>query len=198
MNLIIIIILVILVLILDFFEKKYVKLFMVLRTMLIMGIILLLNGTILVFIYGLSNDLPLLLKLFLINISLLPIVFISEYIAHTIRIFDFYINRKKVLEKGIIQKGIISEIKSYSFYPRRISGYYLIVNFDGKKIKSLPFSKYHLDKMVYKNNYEECSHNIKLYKIKNNEVFTISSASYNVGNEIEVIIYKNKKYVITD
>lgn len=198
MNLITIIILVILVLILELIEKKYVRLYMVLQTMLIMGMILLLNGAILVFICGLSNELPLLLKLFLISVSILPVIFLNEYIAHTIRILDFYVNRRKILERGIIKKGVIQEVKSYSFHNRSIKGYYLIVDCDGKKIKSLPFSKYHLDKMSYKNNDEECSDNIKLYKMKNNGVFTISSASYNVGDEIEVIVYKNKKYVIID
>lgn len=168
MKFIAIIMLILLVLVLNFFENKYVRLSMVLHSMFIMGIILLLNGIILVFIYVFFNELPLGLKLFLIIISILPVIFMREYIDHTIRILDFYIYKRKMLEKGIIKKGVIREIKSYGFYIRRINGYYLIVDFDGKKIKSIPLSKCYLNKL------------------------------YNIGDEIDVIVYRNKKYVIVD
>lgn len=197
MNLVTFIVLIILVLIVNFFEKKYVKLSMILHTIFILGIIMLLNGTILAFIFISSKELPLILKLFLISISLLPIVFIREYIAHTIRIFDFYMNRRKILENGSIQKGVIQEIKSYGFRQRHTHGYYLIVDLDGEKIKSLPFG-YYTGRTMQKNVYEDTSSNLKFHKERMNGVLNVFPRLYNVGDEIDIIVYHNKKYVMLD
>ena len=113
MNLIAIIAIIILAYILDFLIKKYVKLSMVLITIILVALIIVVDSCLFmaIFVSEISVKLPIILKLIIIIISILPIICIKEYISHTIRILDFCINKNKMLEMGYIEKGIIQEIK---------------------------------------------------------------------------------------
>jgi len=195
-NLITIIAIIILAYILDFFIKKYVKLSMVLTTILLLALIVVVDSCLfmVIFVSEISVKLPIILKLIIIIISILPIICIKGYISHTIRILDFCINKDKLLEMGYIEKGIIQEIKSYGFHTRRTDGYYLIVDFNGEKIKSIPF-RYHQGRTMVKTTYKTVYSDGKFNKEKIEEVLGDMPQLYNVGDEIDVVIYKNKKYV---
>lgn len=190
MNLIAIIIL---AYILDFLIKKYVKLSMVLTTIILVALFVVVDICLFmaIFVSEISVKLPIILKLIIIIISILPIICIKEYISHTIRILDFCINKNKMLEMGYIEKGIIQEIKSGRFGR---DGYYLIVDFNGEKIKSIPF-RYYQGGRIVKTTYKTVYHDGKFNKEKIEEDLGDIPQLYNVGDEIDVIIYKNKKYV---
>lgn len=196
MNLIAIIAIIILAYILDFLIKKYVKLSMVLITIILVALIIVVDSCLFmaIFVSEISVKLPIMLKLIIIIISILPIICIKEYISHTIRILDFCINKNKLLEMGYIEKGIIQEIKSYGFGRFGRDGYYLIVDFNGEKIKSIPFRYYQGGKIV-KTTYKTVYHDGKFNKEKIEEDLGDMPQLYNVGDEIDVIIYNNKKYV---
>lgn len=76
---------------------------------------------------------------FVIPFIILILVYKSE-IAGTIRVIDYYIHRKKVFEQGYEDISLIVDIKKISFgkYGRN-KKYYLIVDYNGEKIKSLYF-----------------------------------------------------------
>lgn len=199
MNLIIIIAIIILSYIVNFLIKKYVKLSMVLNTILLVAIIVAVDILLFMTINTaeMFGEIPIMLKLIIIIISILPIICIKEYISHTIRILDFCINKNKLLEMGYIEKGIIQEIKSYSLrrHPSSIrDGYYLIVDFNGEKIKSIPF-RYHQGGTMVRTTYKTVYRDGKFNKEKIEEDLGDIPQLYNVGDEIDVIIYKNKKYV---
>lgn len=195
-NLIAIIVIIILAYILDFLIKKYVKLSMVLITIILVALIIVVDSCLFmaIFISEISVKLPIMLKLIIIIISILPIICIKEYIYHTIRILDFYINKNKMLEMGYIEKGIIQEIKSYRFGRAGRDGYYLIVDFNGEKIKSIPF-RYYRGERIIKTIHKIVYHDGKFNKEKIEEDLSNMPKLYNIGDEIDVIIYKNKKYV---
>lgn len=196
MNLITIIAIIILAYLLDFLIKKYVKLSMVLNTILLVTLIVAVDISlfIAIFVSEISVKLPIMLKLLMIIIAILPIICIKGYILHTIRILDFCINKNKLLEMGYIEKGIIKEIKSYGFSEFRKDGYYLIVDFNGEKIKSIPF-RYHQGGTMLKTTYKTVYSDGKFNKEKTEEFLGNMLQLYNVGDEIDVIIYNNKKYV---
>lgn len=196
MDLIKFIVIIILAYILDSLMKKYVKLSMVLTTILLVSLIIVVDSYLFMIIFAneISSELPIILKLIIIIILILPIICIKEYILHTIRILDFCINKNKILEMGYIEKGVIQEIKSYGFRNFSKHGYYLIVDFKGEKIKSIPFRYYQGGTMV-KTTYKTVYKNGKLDKEKFEEVLGDITQLYNVGDEIDIIIYNNKKYV---
>lgn len=196
MNLITIIAIIILAYILDFFIKKYVKLSMILTTIIIVALIIVVDSCLFmaIFVSEISVKLPIMLKLIIIIISILPIICIKGYISHTIRILDFYINKNKLLEMGYIEKGTIQEIKSYGLRQHSLDGYYLIVDFNGEKIKSIPF-RYHQGGTMVKTTYKTVYSDSKFNKEKIEEVLGDIPQLYNVGDEIDVVIYNNKKYV---
>ena len=192
MNLIAIIAIIILAYILDFLIKKYVKLSMVLITIILVALIIVVDSCLFmaIFVSEISVKLPIMLKLIIIIISILPIICIKEYISHTIRILDFCINKNKLLEMGYIEK----EIKSYGFGRFGRDGYYLIVDFNAEKIKSIPF-RYYQGGRIVKTTYKTVYHDGKFNKEKIEEDLGDIPQLYNVGDEIDVIIYNNKKYV---
>ena len=196
MNLITIIVIFILIYILDFFIKRYVKLSMVIHTIAFLILIVVVDIALFMTINTaeMFGEIPIMLKLIVIVISILPILLIKGYIAHTIRILDFCINKNKILESGYIEKGIIQEIKSYSLRRFSKDGYYLIVDFNGEKIKSLPF-RYHNGGTVIKTTYKSIYSAGQINKERIEEVLDDIPQLYNVGDEIDVIIYNNKKYV---
>lgn len=198
-NLIIIITIIILSYIVDLLIKKYVKLSMVLNTICLVVLIIVVDSILFmtIFVSEIEIKLPIMLKLIIIIISILPIICIREYISHTIRILDFCINKNKLLKMGYIEKGIIQEIKSYGFRRNpsfRKDGYYLIVDFNGEKIKSIPF-RYHQGGTMVRTVYKIVYSDGKFNKEKMEENLGNIPQLYNVGDEIDVIIYKNKKYV---
>ncbi len=198
-NLITIIGIIILSYIVDFLIKKYVKLSMVLNTICFVVLIIVVYSVLFMTINTaeMFGEIPIMLKLIIIIISIIPIICIKEYISHTIRILDFCINKNKLLEMGYIEKGIIQEIKSYSLRRNpssRRDGYYLIVDFNGEKIKSIPF-RYHQGGAMVRTTYKTVYCDGKFSKEKIEEDLGDIPQLYNVGDEIDVIIYKNKKYV---
>ena len=137
---------------------------MVVNTILVIGVFILIYSILIavIFFSEISIYIPVILKLFIIIIFAIPIIFYKRDILHTVKILDYSINRKKIMEFGKIENGIIQEIKPYSLGGRGSDGYYMIVDFNSEKIRSIPFD----------NNF-----------------------SYKVGDEIEIIMYKNNKYV---
>ena len=103
-------------------------------------------------------------KIILILIMIFPWILLKNMIKSTICILYYSINKEKILSEGRIEKGEIYKIKSYDYGkygPTLTTGYYLIVNLNGAKIRSFYF--------------------------KRNE--------YSTGEEIDVILYKNWKFV---
>ena len=82
-------------------------------------------------------------------------------LSGVVRILDYYINRKKVFANGHKEIGTIIKIKS-QFNTEFSTRHYLIVDINGKKVKSL----YYIDDI------------------------------YKVGENIDVMVYKNHRYVI--
>lgn len=196
MTLITIIAIIIVAFILEFLKKRYVKLSMVISTIIFIGLIVLVDSVLffVVFFSGILEKIPLIVKLIIIVISIAPFVCIKGHIAHTIRILDYWIHKNKILEMGYIEKGIIKEIKSYSLFKDATDGYYLIVDFNGEKIKSLPF-RYNPGATIVRTTYRNVYSNGKLNREKVEEVLGDMPQLYNVGDEIDVIIYHNKKYI---
>ena len=197
MNLITIVAIIILSYILNFFIKRYPKLSMVLTTISFLLLIIVVDSVLFMTINTaeMFGKVPIMLKLLIIILSILPIVLFKGYIGHTIRILDFFINKNKILEIGQIEKGIIQEIKSYSLSRHsRKDGYYLIVDFNGEKIKSVPF-RYQQGGTMVKTTYKTVYREGKFTKEKIEETLGDMPQLYNVGDEIYVIIYNNKKYV---
>ena len=197
MKLITIIAIIILSYILNFFIKKYPKLSMVLTTISLIALIVVVDSALFIVINTaeMFGKIPIMLNLIIIIISILPIILLKGYIGHTIRILDFFINKNKILETVQIKKGVIQEIKSYSLsrYGRK-HGYYLIVDFNGEKIKSMPF-RYHQGGTIVKTTYKTVYCDGKFNKEKIEEDLGDMPQLYNVGDEIDVIICNNKKYV---
>ena len=79
----------------------------------------------------------------------------------SIRVIDYYIHRNKIFENGHSEVGTITNIKTLGFH-RNDFVYYLIIDFNGKQIRSLCF----LDNI------------------------------YSIGEDINVLVYKNHNYVI--
>lgn len=96
---------------------------------------------------------------FVIPFIILILVYKSE-IAGTIRVIDYYIHRKKVFDQGYEDIALIVDIKKISI--KRRKKYYLIVDYNGEKIKSLYF-------------WDDI---------------------YSTGENIKIMIYENRKYVI--
>ena len=80
-------------------------------------------------------------------------------LSGVVRILDYYINRKKVFANGHKEIGTIIKIKS-QFNTEFSTRHYLIVDINGKKVKSLYYIDdiykvgENIDVMVYKNRYE--------------------------------------------
>ena len=91
---------------------------------------------------------------------LMNLLLTKDYILCFIKIIDYYIH-KKSLKKAYRDVGTITDIKKLNF-GRKDFAYYLIVNFKGKKIRSLCFFD-----------------NI-----------------YSIGDNIDIMVYKNHNYVI--
>ena len=194
MNILTLILLIILSFILNFIIKKYVKASMVIITTLLIGLIILVDMGLYTLVFSNKIQLPLIVKLFLIVISILPFVCIKGFISHTFRILDYCINKNKFLEMGYIDKGIIKEIRAYGFGKYEKDGYYLIVDFNGEKIKSIPF-RYQQGGIMIKTTYKKIHNNGNTTKEKIEEVLGEMPQQYNVGDEIDVVIYNNKKFV---
>ena len=107
-----------------------------------------------------------------VALILLLLVFKAQ-ITGAIRIIDYYIHKEKVFAQGYKDIGTIIDIKRSYFsrrhHPyRRINICYLIVDYNGEKIKSL----YFLDDEHPK--------------------------TYSLGENIDVMVYDKYKYVILD
>jgi len=187
---------IILACILNFFMKKYVKLSMVFITIFLLILIIGVDSSlfILMFFCEISGKIPIILKIIIIIILILPIMCIKEYISHTVRILDFFINKNKLLKMGYIENGIIKEIKSYGFDRFGTDGQYLIVDLNGEKIKSMPF-RYHQGGTMTKFTYKTTYNAGKFHKEKIGAVLEDIPQVYNVGDRIDVVIYNNKKYI---
>lgn len=80
-------------------------------------------------------------------------------LSGVVRILDYYINRKKVFANGHKEIGTIIKIKS-QFNTEFSTRHYLIVDINGKKVKSLYYIDdiykvgENIDVMVYKNRYD--------------------------------------------
>ena len=95
---------------------------------------------------------------------------------------------------GYIEKGIIKEIRAYGFGKYEKDGYYLIVDFNGEKIKSIPF-RYKQGGTMIKTTCRKVYNNGNTTKEKIEEVLGEMPQIYNIGDEIDVVVYNNKKYV---
>ena len=100
---------------------------------------------------------------FIIIFLILMVLIAKNIILGAIRIIDYYIHRKEAFENGYREIGTIIKIKS-EFNTVNSTRYYLIVDLNGKKIKSTYFTD-----------------NI-----------------YTVGENIDILIYKNHHYVVLD
>lgn len=187
--------LIILGLALDFITRKDLKVSMVITTTFIIATILIIDWWIYILVFSrkLPVELPLMVKLLFVVLSIMPFIFFKGYFAHTLRIIDYWINKDKILASEDIEKGIITEIKGYG-YGRKYTGHYLIVCLNGEKIKSLPF-KYHPGGTIVRTTYSTVSNNRNISREKTQDVLGEMPAQYNVGDEIDIIIYNNKKYV---
>lgn len=168
----------------SYITKKYVRLSMVLFTsfFVAMFIFLFINHLYLIIsLDKMGGDTSVLLTPLVMLILMALLVILKNHISLTVIIIDFWINKKRLLEEGHVEKGIIEEIKTYSYTKNinNISGYYLIVDLNGEKIKSLPFN--YMDGTFYD---KQASENLKG-----------TPQAYKVGDEIDVIVYENKKYV---
>lgn len=194
--------LIILSFILNYLIKKYVKLSMFLITTFIMLLtifvdIALINAVFLSNIFAETfNIYILLILLIIIAVSILPFILIKDFISHTIRIIDYFFNKNKILKYGITEKGIIKNIQHYNYGVRsnQPDGYYLIVDFNGQKIKSLPFKKIG-GGILIKTTYQSINNNGTQNFTKERQIWGEMPQLYNIGDEIEVIIYNKKKYV---
>ena len=84
--------------------------------------------------------------MYMITLGIISIFMLRKNIQGTFRIIDYWINKKKLLEIGNIEVGeivdIIKEthaIHRYRYRHRYTYRYYLIVDLNGEKIKSLYF-----------------------------------------------------------
>ena len=120
----------------------------------------------------------------------------KDFISHTIRIIDYFFNKNKILKYGITEKGIIKNIQHYNYGvgSNQPDGYYLIVDFNGQKIKSLPFKKIGGVTLI-KTTYQSINNNGTQNFTKERQILGEMPQLYNIGDEIEVIIYNKKKYV---
>lgn len=100
---------------------------------------------------------------FIIIFLIVMVLIAKNIILGAIRIIDYYIHRKEAFENGYREIGTIIKIKS-EFNTVNSTRYYLIVDLNGKKIKSTYFTD-----------------NI-----------------YTVGENIDILIYKNHHYVVLD
>lgn len=122
-------------------------------------------------IEGMSNSL-IILNLVVVGIMIMPWFLTMKSLKNTMDMLFYNYNKEEILEKGEIEKGIIKKIKAYAHGNRSAYGYYLIVDFKGEKIRSFNYS------------------NKRIKNTSNEEQYL-----YNVGDEIDVILYKNKKIV---
>lgn len=124
-------------------------------------------------------------EIIIIAIMIIPWLWIKNDIKFAIGILYFYFNKKKILNEGIIEKGKIEKVTSHG----RGQGYYLIVSINGEKIKSFTFAEYDLQyKYLFTNKADRNEKAKELYKLAQQK-------NYKVGDEIDVILYKNWKYV---
>lgn len=103
------------------------------------------------------NNAVILLEISALLILLIFTIILSKNkILGLISILDYYIHKEKAFKNGKIETGIISNIKSEG-YGRGEKRYYLIVDFNGKQIKSNYFSyntysiRENINVLVYKN-----------------------------------------------
>ena len=75
---------------------------------------------------------------FAIIFSIIMILITRSIISGGIRVIDYYIHRKKAFENGYKEVGTIIKIKK-EYNTMDSSRYYLIVDLNGKKIKSIYF-----------------------------------------------------------
>lgn len=102
----------------------------------------------------------LIIMVFLVfSILLLAItLLVKEHILCAVRVIEYYIYKKRILENGQKQIGKIIEIKKIGFH-RYDSAYYLVVDLNGKKMYSLCFlNNIHrigdkIEVYLYKNHY---------------------------------------------
>ena len=191
--------LIILSFILDYLIKKYVKLSMFLITTLIILLTIFVDIALInvVFVNNVfAETFNIYILLIIIFVSILPFILMKDFISHTIRIIDYFFNKNKILKYGIIEKGIIKNIQHYTYGVRRNQpdGYYLIVDFNGEKIKSLPFKKIGGVTLI-KTTYQSINNNGTQNFTKERQILGEMPQLYNIGDEIEVIIYNKKKYV---
>ena len=112
-------------------------------------------------IINVSSEIVILVLSLLSLLSLLVILLVKKHILCSIRVIEYYIYRKKFFENGYSEVGTITDIKKLVF-GRHDFVYYLIIDFNGKYIRSLCF----LDNI------------------------------YSIGENIDVLVYKNHNYVI--
>lgn len=190
--------LIILSFILDYLIKKYVKLSMFLITTLIILLTIFVDIALInvVFVNNVfAETFNIYILLIIIVVSILPFILMKDFISHTIRIIDYFFNKNKILKYGIIEKGIIKNIQHYKYgVSNQPDGYYLIVDFNGEKIKSLPFKKIGGVTLI-KTTYQSINNNGTQNFTKERQILGEMPQLYNIGDEIEVIIYNKKKYV---
>ena len=191
--------LIILSFILDYLIKKYVKLSMFLITTLIILLTIFVDIALInvVFVNNVfAETFNIYILLIIIVVSILPFILMKDFISHTIRIIDYFFNKNKILKYGIIEKGIIKNIQHYKYgvSSNQPDGYYLIVDFNGEKIKSLPFKKIGGVTLI-KTTYQSINNNGTQNFTKERQILGEMPQLYNIGDEIEVIIYNKKKYV---
>ena len=108
-----------------------------------------------------ERSVSLMIIVIFVVLTLIILLLTKNHILCSIKVIDYYIHRKKILENGHSEVGTITDIKTLGFH-RKSFVYYLIIDFNGKQIRSLCF----LDNI------------------------------YSIGEDIEVLVYKNHNYVI--
>ena len=131
------------------------------------------------------GNLSVIWEVIIIAIMIIPWLWIKNDIKFAIGILYFYFNKKKILNEGSIEKGKIEKFTRHGLR----GGLYLIVSINGERIKSLTFEEYDLQyKYLFTNKADRYEKAKELYKLAQQK-------NYKVGNEIDVILYKNWKFV---
>lgn len=148
----------------------------------------------------LKNEIPTMFFIIYIILFIVSLILVCIYLKFTINLLYYWINKEKILKYGKIERGVIKKIKVYRDpeFNNEVDAYRLIVELNGKEIKSLFFKKNINIKVEYVKHYQFIKINDSKDDIKTineNKYESEEHALYEVGDEIDVITYKGRKYV---
>ena len=148
----------------------------------------------------LKIEIPTMFFVIYIILFIVSLIFVCIYLKFTINLLYYWINKEKILKYGKIERGVIKKIKVYRDpeFNNEVDAYRLIVELNGKEIKSLFFRKNINIKVEYVKHYQFIKINDSKDDIKTineNKYEYEEHALYEVGDEIDVIVYKKWKYV---